>query len=662
MSLEVKRLRLKVREFENAKDQQPQQQQQQIQQDQQSQQDQQDQQIQEDHQEQDWQRPLQHHNHHDLDRPSNASPEQPKIARTSSPSASPNGVRFCSVFYGITSLPFFLRRLNDFVRAERHRLPHIDFDLALGKRGPFGRNIPSKDVILPRDLETCFLDVFWQTYYFGYPIISERDLRSRFKLLWEETGSVSLRKPSPLLDIILALCTQLGSSVIQPPTLSSNQGSPNSTIDNIGQLSNNEVIEAPLPGLQYYRRCEEALDQVVEHPSLETIQCYVFSIVYLLQAGFFNRAQVVTGKAIMMAMMIGLPSELPSSEPEPVKELARRTWWSLYILDAELAVAASRPPIISSLRTTCPLPSDSEEMARWFSPHYLYEAGCATWLGYQTQKLRLLDIVTNIVNLLRAKYNSLVGQGGYEDFITNAAAREQCACLMTERMKDLIEWTKQVPASYIVARRDNGQPFSADRSQIDFSPNVLIHCQRQRLLLELSYHHYSISLCQPFVSLRTNPDVPTPASSTMAAAALNHSMTLTSMVHQALTSSELLNGASNVFRWQKNALFTMLGYQYTFPICGLSASVRRSIETAIAVIDMHRGTQPEAAAVSAIARALNDDIASIVPGFGFDLDFPHNVVPEDDMLGSDKLEGLWAGLDQGWGAFADIGVNQGGTL
>ena len=192
---------------------------------------------------------------------------------------------------------------------------------------------------------------------------------------------------------------------------------------------------------------------------------------------------------------------------------------------------------------------------------------------------------------------------------------------MTERMKDLIEWTKQVPASYIVARRDNGQPFSTDRSQIDFSPNILIHCQRQRLLLELSYHQYSISLCQPFVSLRTNPDVPTPASSTMAAAALNHSMTLTSMVHQALTSSELLHGASNVFRWQTNALFTMLGYAYTFPICGLSASIRRSIETAITVVDMHRSTQPEAAAVSAIARALNDDIGSIVPGFGFDLDF-----------------------------------------
>lgn len=597
-------------------------------------------------------------------RPSNGSgnPDQSRIAQASSSSASPNGVRFDSVFYGITSLPFFLRRLSAFVQAERLRLPHIDFDLALGKRSPFGRNIPSKDAFLSRDLETCFLDIFWQTYYFGYPIINERELRSRFKLFWDETGPVSLRKASPLLDIILALSTQLGSSVIQPPSSSSNQGSPNSTIENIGQLSNNEVLEAPLPGLQYYRRCEEALDQVVEHPSLETIQCYVFSIVYLLQAGLFNKAHVVTGKAIMMAMMIGLPSELPSSEPEPVKELARRTWWSLYILDAELAAGASRPPITSSLRATCQLPSDSEEIAKWFSPHYLYEPGCATWLGYQTQKLRLLDIVTNISNLFRAKYNSLIGQDGYENFITNAAAREQCACLMTERMKDLIEWTKQVPASYIVARRDNGQPFSTDRSQIDFSPNILIHCQRQRLLLELSYHQYSISLCQPFVSLRTNPDVPTPASSTMAAAALNHSMTLTSMVHQALTSSELLHGASNVFRWQTNALFTMLGYAYTFPICGLSASIRRSIETAITVVDMHRSTQPEAAAISAIARALNDDIGSIVPGFGFDLDFPHNVVPEDDMLGSDKLEGLWAGLDQSWGAFADMGVPPGGTL
>ncbi|KAI0003556.1 hypothetical protein F4779DRAFT_634516 [Xylariaceae sp. FL0662B] len=543
-----------------------------------------------------------------------------EAGRPSSSLASRHGVRIDSVFYGITSLPFYLTRMSKFIRTSRNTLQQPDLVLELGARGLFCPLQQSETGFLPKDQETYFLDLFWQTYYFSYPILNEIDLRRQFRSLWADCHIGASRASSPLLDIVLALCIQLGSSLIHEQRPASDHNSSNDTDRNHGSNSScqGSVVNSSnstLPGFQYYRRCEEALDHAIESPSITTVQCYIFSIVYLYQAGLFNRAQVVAAKVIMMALMLGVPSELPSSEPEPIREIARRTWWSLYILDAKLAVEAGRPLMVSAIPSNCHLPSDSDEVAKWLSPHYSHDTSCATWLGYQTQTLRLLDTVTTIANVLHAKYDVVVGQGGYEDFVTNASAREQCACVLSKYMENLIAWAKQVPASYAVPRRASGQPFSTDRSPIDFSPNILIHCQRQRLLLELSYHHYCISLYQPFVRLVTTSDSPTPVSDSIASAALNHALAFTSMAHQALTSSEALNGVHNILRWQTNALFTIFGYAYTFPICGMSASIRSSMDVGIAVIDMYRETQPEAGPISVMARTIADDVGSVVTGF-----------------------------------------------
>jgi hypothetical protein len=65
-------------------------------------------------------------------------------------------------------------------------------------------------------------------------------------------------------------------------------------------------------GLAYYQRCQDVLEQGMESPSITAVQCYIFTIAYRFQAGLLNRAQVVAGKAIIMAMMLGL-----HDEPDP---------------------------------------------------------------------------------------------------------------------------------------------------------------------------------------------------------------------------------------------------------------------------------------------------------------------------------------------------------
>ncbi|KAI1397485.1 fungal-specific transcription factor domain-containing protein [Hypoxylon fuscum] len=525
------------------------------------------------------------------------------------PSASSrDGIRVDSILYDIASLPFFLKNMGDFLQTTRHRA-ELDLDISTcvgaAQAPPTLPPDPLGTSYFRPAQEVHFLDLFWQTHYFSYPILHEAQFRKEYTALVADSIPGEPRKASPLVDIVLALCIQLGSFFLRPPSDSHTSGA--------------KSLERSCPslaGYQYYQRCQDAIDQTIESPSITAVQCYIFSIVYLYEAGLLNRAQVVVGKAIMMAMMLGLPNEPVPSDPEPQREVARRTWWSLYILDAKLSMEVGRPPIIGPSHSTCHLPSDSPDVARWLAPHYPYDAACPTWLGFQTQTLRLVDAVRSIQSALYAKYDAVVGQHGYKYFVANGNPREECARVLAEKMKELDAWTKQVPAGYFVPRKD-GQPYSTDRSPLELNPgpNVLIHCQRQRLLLELQYHQYCMSLYRPFISFASSSEVPTPLSDSQAAAALSHAMALTSMIHQAVTSSEALSGIYHVFRWQKNALFIMLGYAYTFPVNHSMAAIRKTIDMAVVVIDMYRDTLPEASRVAATARVLALDAGAMVGGF-----------------------------------------------
>jgi hypothetical protein len=516
--------------------------------------------------------------------------------------ASRNGLTIGSVFYGVTSLPYFLSRMGHFLKTKRHSHP-VDVDLDLGIRSFNSPNPRGEDHFLSQEQESHSIDIFWQTFYYSYPIFDEGQVRGQFRSLWAKVEPGALRESSPLIDIVVALCIQFSSHmsarhIVMPHGMDSAGSSPSSS----GEAT-------PLmAGFQYYQRCQDALDLALESPTLTTVQCYILSMLYLYQAGLWNRAQVVSGKAMMMAMMMRLQDEPPMTDPEPLREMARRTWWSLYTLDAILSVEIGRPPMVGPTNPTCSLPSDTDDAAQWINPHYAYDLSCTTtWLSYQTQTLRLLDVVTMARNVLYTRYDSLVGDGGFEVFINNPGAREESAQLLSEQLKEFNAWAKQVPVKFQVARRDGGVPFSTDCSSIDFNPIVPLHSQRQRLLLELQYHQYCMHLCQLFICFGKTGDMSTPAADNMASAALTHSMTFTGMVHQTLTTSEALNGVYQAFRWQKNALFTMIGYAYTFPT-GATSSVRTYIEMGLSVLDMYRDFLPEAGPVVAMARVLANDV------------------------------------------------------
>ncbi|KAI1263595.1 fungal-specific transcription factor domain-containing protein [Xylariaceae sp. FL1019] len=482
-------------------------------------------------------------------------------------SSSRNGVRLDSVLYGVGSLPFFLTQMRQYLEVSRAHA-NIDLDVSAHAGGP--QNLTENAQIslhksyLPASQEIHFLDLFWQSHYFSYPIIKEADFRKDFKALVDSSNPGEPRKASPLIDIVLALCIQLANFRLRQKT---------------PREGNSHLIpDAPcLAGLQYYQRCNDVIEATVDKPSLTTM------------------------------------------------------------LDAKLSMEIGQPPMIDHSKHTCRLPSDSPETAMWLAPHYPYDENCPTWLGFQTQTLRLVDAVRTAWCTFYATYDNLVGENAHSQFLETASTREECAILLTELMKTLDTWTRQVPAGYYVPRKDAGRPFQTIDSapiDLDVSRNVLIHCIRQRLLLEMQYHYYCMCLYRPFICFGTRCESPTPLSAEKAVSCLNHAIALTVMIHQAMTSSEALFGIYDVYRWQKSVLFTILGFAYTFPVSPKTQGLSKTIDMAIANLAFFADTLSEAGPVVTMGRALANDVSTILSGLYHTSSWPTSSAPPTSTAAS----------------------------
>jgi hypothetical protein len=67
--------------------------------------------------------------------------------------------------------------------------------------------INAGDYLTPTQ-EEYFLDVFWQSYYTSCPILDGLEFKKQYQSLW--AASARERKPSALVDIVLAVCIQYG--------------------------------------------------------------------------------------------------------------------------------------------------------------------------------------------------------------------------------------------------------------------------------------------------------------------------------------------------------------------------------------------------------------------------------------------------------------------
>ncbi|KAI1213173.1 fungal-specific transcription factor domain-containing protein [Annulohypoxylon truncatum] len=515
-------------------------------------------------------------------------------------------------WYGPSSLFYFIRRVNTFLNDSFQQTHPINRMLPDSNKlfdGPTqvsesehghrhthtagGEQVTENDYLTPTQ-EEYFISLFWQSFHTTLPVIDEIAFKEHYQSLWTASGRE--RKPSALVDIVIALCMQYGMAQ-QSGTEKVNSVSPSLKSDGSG--ANNTSIA----GRWHYQRCQRLLTNELESPTIFTLQCHILSTVYLCAGSFPNMADSTCTLAVRTAYMLGLHLDPPEETSQRERELRKRLWWTLYILESKISMKLGRPFLLDHSDTTCSLPKDDRESVA-LSGSVLTPLGQdATWLTFHVENIKLFLVVRAAYTAFYKKQLNTTSNPNDQAPRDESGIVESHAEYLGPYIDRIEEWVRTVPDPLKTKRQDHGIPFSTDFTPLEIEPFASLWLQRQRLLLELMYHNLCINLFRPFI--RFIPSTrPTPTADKTAANCAAHAITLTRIMYQVLSSTSVLTGWHESFQWQWNATMSLIGFTIAYPQHVSAAEARDAIDLSIAVFEIFERSLPSATSAAAIARGL----------------------------------------------------------
>lgn len=444
--------------------------------------------------------------------------------------------------------------------------------------------------------EDFFLDMFWHSYHPTYQILDEAEFRDHYKSLWVDSATV--RAPSAIVDIILALCMQFGLALTPDSRPSGDSG----------------ITDASIAGRWYYRRSQTLLMSELESPSISTLQCHIFSVVYLCNASFQNMAHTTLALAVRTAHILGLHLEPPADLSRPQQELRRRIWWTLHTIETKTCMKLGRPSFVSELNANCKLPADDHELARLSVSNIAAYGDNVTWFTYGRLVITLILAVETAQSRYWEKCAGLQAFSDAKNLYTDIESLEEVAVFLRTQMKTVREWLQTVPDAMKTRRKDGGVPFSTDGSGLDperYAPSWL---QRQRLLLELLYHNVVMNTYRSFISFP--PSSFTGIVQEHAISCMEHATTITHILSEVLATNEFIKGWYEAYQWQWNATLSLMGFVLAYPSHPASVTARAALDTAVAVFEVYGNHFAVAKRAADATRALiiKADILSGHPG------------------------------------------------
>ncbi|KAI1813855.1 hypothetical protein GGS20DRAFT_551221 [Poronia punctata] len=495
-------------------------------------------------------------------------------------------------WYGPSSLLYYIHRMNTYLSAVFQNLhpddllqlksvaktfptpdcnPADEEDKAETKHA--GHTVSNEAYLTPTQ-EEYFLDMFWRTYHPTLAILDEAEFRKHYRSL--ETRPGKPRKPSALVDIVIAVSMQVGMALAQRQS-----GRPLSALE-VGK------DDPSIAGRLYYRRSQRLLHNEQETPTLMTVQCHTLSVLYCCCAAFQNMCHMALCMAIRSAHMIGLHVEPPTDLPLAEQELRRRIWWTLYLLESKICMKLGRPFYVDLPSTSCGLPSTDSKTASLAGSDFALLDENTTWLTFMKYNFKLVLSAREVYTAFYDKYSDAYSDGVGEVIYEDPAALERYAGVLTAAMKPLDDWVKDVPDSLKNRREGGGQSFSTERTPLIIEQFVPPWLQRQRLLLELLYHVLRLNLYRPFICFPSTITAAVPLGERClahAASAAEHSVALTHIFHHVVTKTDLVTGYHEAFQWQWTAALTLAGYLFAYPTSDNAAIVREAIDLSIAVFE-----------------------------------------------------------------------------
>jgi hypothetical protein len=378
--------------------------------------------------------------------------------------------------------------------------------------------------------EEYFINFYWQTFHTSiFPILNEMHFKQHYQSLWM-MGSTT-RKPSALVDIVIAMCMQYYLC----------------TLPSESQGILGEGKDAMVAGRWHYWRGQTLLTHELESPSISTLQCHLLCAIYLCGGSFQNRMENSVSLAMRAAYTLGLHIDPPSTMPDPDREMRRRLWWTVFLMDTKSGMKLGRPFMLHDSYVMPCLPSDSIEIAAISGSTFTPIGENVTWLSFNLYHTKLYLAVraayVSFEEIFHLQYDETI----WDDPIILQASAEALAL----HMQCLQGWVDSVPEPLRMKRRDGGTPFSTDGTYPMTEQFAPIWLQRQRLLLELSYHHLSVNLYRPLISFTFLPP-PGSILEVIVMQCAKHAMMLSKITQHMMAETSLLDGWHEAYYCQWN--------------------------------------------------------------------------------------------------------------
>ncbi|XEV06036.1 hypothetical protein FSHL1_011323 [Fusarium sambucinum] len=467
------------------------------------------------------------------------------------------GVRINGVQYGSSSLVYFSHRLSAFIETDLEpKTP--------SKSHQSPPSTPSNCDRLQREQQDALLDLYWQGYHAIYPVLEEAAFRQHYDSLWHG----NMRQACPLVDIVIALCIQFGSSY----------------------TANDTLVMPDQPGYDFYLQAQQSLNSSLEAPTFILVQCYFLSAIYLLAFKQTNSAYMMMRSAVSAAESLGLQFDDNDSGTQVNTDIRStsvgpRLWRCLVTLDTQISLDLGRPFAVADIQPQDQAEPESDEVAQLAGPNFDFSGSFINWLRFVHERQSLFRIAREIHTELVAVVEGSLEEIQQTDFYQHPASREKCAKYLSEQLKRLKAWVEELPES-LKTPRVQGVPFSVDRSKLNLSQTDPLWLQRQRLVLELDYHSLAIMLTRTFNSFLPTPALGTFNSDNHCITSVNSGIMMTLMLQQILSGSEILAGFFQVVGWQRTATFALAGFACGYPICPLSPIARKTLPRAARVFEI----------------------------------------------------------------------------
>jgi hypothetical protein len=408
--------------------------------------------------------------------------------------------------------------------------------------------------------EQYFIDLFWDSFHTCVlPILDEADFKQHHQSLWT---TASTRRPSALVDIVVAMCMQLGISTMPA--------------GDQGRFSPLDNADPTIAGRMHYRRCQALLAHQTESPSIATLQCHLLCALYLCSGSFHNMVDAACAQAVRTAYILGLHMDAPPDMPRKEVERRRRLWWAVYLMETKIGTKLGRPFSLRDSHAMPELPADDFEAAMLSGSCFAPIGDGVTWLSFNRHHVSLHATI-------RRAYTAFYDKDpGGKDMWDDAETLESYAQLLQPHNKAVDAWVSQVPEALTTRRIDGGVSLSTHPSRLDIEQFAPLWLQRQRLLLEIAYHNVSVLLYRPFISFSATPG---PLATEMASRCASHAIALTRIAHQVLSTMSILDGWHEVFHWQWGVSMTLVGFLIAYPSWEQRDAAREAIDLAVGVFD-----------------------------------------------------------------------------